>query len=207
MLGTFIVEHREGSEFLNSILENDEKINEFSIALANLMKVFNFDGWLLNIEVIVDNHLTKLVDLVKQINQECKKVNAKSKVIWYDSVTYPDGLLSWQNELNELNQIFFDSCDGIFMNYAWKEAELKNSVNRAGNRKWDVYVGVDVFARGCLGGWDTRHAIKMIKDFDLSIAIFAPGWVLFFFFFKIFITLHTFAYFCIRSILIYILMT
>lgn len=37
----------------------------------------------------------------------------------YDSVTI-DGKLNWQDQLNEYNKLFFDICDGIFVNYTWK---------------------------------------------------------------------------------------
>lgn len=42
-----------------------------------------------------------------------------------------------------------------------------------------MYVGVDVFGRGCPGGggWNTREAMQMIADAGLSAALFAPGWV------------------------------
>ena len=50
-------------------------------------------------------------------------------------------------------RIFFDACDGIFLNYIWSEAHLMRSASAAGNsRRPDVYVGVDVFGRGCYGG-------------------------------------------------------
>lgn len=47
---------------------------------------------------------------------------------------------------------FFDMCDGIFLNYNWSESGLASSRALAGDRKGDVYVGVDVFGRGCYGG-------------------------------------------------------
>lgn len=46
-------------------------------------------------------------------------LNSGCTVLWYDSVTV-DGKLRWQNCLNEKNRVFFDACDGIFTNYAWK---------------------------------------------------------------------------------------
>lgn len=110
------------------------------------MTAYRFDGWLLNVENSIEPALMpKLVTLVKRLNEECKRVNASSKVIWYDAVTYPDGSLSWQDELNERNRIFFDHCDGIFLNYCWKTRHLINSLRMAGIRKEDVYVGIDVF--------------------------------------------------------------
>jgi mannosyl-glycoprotein endo-beta-N-acetylglucosaminidase len=38
------------------------------------------------------------------------------------------------------------------LNYTWKEDNLKKSVENAGARRQDVYVGVDVFGRNCYGG-------------------------------------------------------
>lgn len=50
-------------------------------------------------------------------------------------------------------RVFFDACDGIFLNYNWSEAHLMRSAAAAGRaRQTDVYVGVDVFGRGCYGG-------------------------------------------------------
>ena len=46
----------------------------------------------------------------------------------------------------------------------------------------DIYVGIDVFGRGCYGGggFASNEALKQIvverKNRKLSIAIFAPGW-------------------------------
>jgi len=54
---------------------------------------------------------------------------------------------------------FFDACDGIFLNYCWKEENLTASKACAVEckRPNDVYVGIDVYGRGCLGdgGWNT----------------------------------------------------
>lgn len=45
-------------------------------------------------------------------------------------------------------------------------------------RKQDIYVGIDVFGRGCPGGggFASNVALTMIKYHSLSCAIFAPGW-------------------------------
>lgn len=86
----------------------------------------------------------------------------------YDSIL-EDGSLKWQNELNHSNQIFFDwyatvlrnsvdSCDGIFLNYQWNREKLQNSSRLAGERKFDVYTGIDIFGRNTFGGggYDTN---------------------------------------------------
>ena len=53
--------------------------------------------------------------------------------------------------------MFFDACAGLFTNYNWKEEHLERTRGLAGPRCTDVYVGVDVFARGDVvgGGFDT----------------------------------------------------
>ena len=47
---------------------------------------------------------------------------------------------------------YFDLCDGIFLNYNWTESGLASSGRLARERKGEVYVGIDVFGRGCPGG-------------------------------------------------------
>ena len=100
--------------------------------------------------------------------------------------------MSWQNELNSLNKPFFDLCDGIFLNYTWtcpdKDGEdgevsldnLANSISALDNdsRRTDIFVGVDVFGRGCIGGggFQCWEPLKEIRSRGLSAAIFAPGW-------------------------------
>ena len=102
------------------------------------------------------------------------------------------GDLSWQNELNSLNKPFFDLCDGIFLNYTWKcpnkdgedgEVSLDNLANSISaldndSRRTDIFVGVDVFGRGCIGGggFQCWEPLKEIRSRGLSAAIFAPGW-------------------------------
>lgn len=49
-------------------------------------------------------------------------------------------------------RVFFDSCDGFFTNYNWREEHLERMLGQAGERRADVYVGVDVFARGNVVG-------------------------------------------------------
>lgn len=59
--------------------------------------------------------------------------------------------------LTLIRRVFFDACDGLFTNYNWKQEHLERTRGMAGPRHTDVYVGVDVFARGDVigGGFDT----------------------------------------------------
>ena len=60
-----------------------------------------------------------------------------------------------------LCSLFFDACDGIFLNYCWTLEKLAASkeVAMQKNRPFDVFVGIDVFGRGCPGGggFNTRE--------------------------------------------------
>jgi len=91
-------------------------------------------------------------------------------------VSMETGKLIWQNQLNNHNKLAFQACDGIFLNYNWKEEDLIKSVANAGSRVVDVYIGVDVFGRNCIGGLDCYKSLEIIRKYDLSVAFFAPGW-------------------------------
>jgi len=54
-----------------------------------------------------------------------------------------------------------------------KSVEIANRFNR----RYDVYVGIDVFGRGVYGGggFNTYQAMEFIQKYDLSYALFAPS--------------------------------
>lgn len=63
---------------------------------------------------------------------------------------------------------FFSHCDGIFLNYNWTESRLSNSCIYAKelNRDIkDIYVGLDVWGRGCPGGGGFNSAYVIILLF------------------------------------------
>ncbi|NWH40671.1 ENASE acetylglucosaminidase, partial [Chloropsis hardwickii] len=178
--GTFITEWTDGEKLCEAFLAGGEDAyGAVAEQLARIAQHYRFDGWLINIEntlseVAVGNLPLFLRDLTARVHSAVPG----GLVIWYDSVLR-DGTLRWQNELNDGNRIFFDACDGLFTNYNWKEEQLERSQRLAGPRQNDVYVGVDVFGRGDVigGGFDTDKALRLIRQFGLSAAIFAPGWV------------------------------
>lgn len=79
-----------------------ESMRYFADALVRIVELFRFDGWLLNIENKVDN-IAVLKEFVPYLTKLIHKSNPQNLVIWYDSVTV-EGVLSWQNELNEKNR-------------------------------------------------------------------------------------------------------
>lgn len=178
VLGTFITEWDPGSKILEEV-RSSQAVQKVAAQLASVAAAHGFDGWLINIESALGEDCGPfLEDLLSAITAENHRAVPGSVVLWYDSIV-GSGKLDWQNELNELNGRFFDRCDGIFLNYGWTEEHLERSARFAGNRGWDVYVGVDVWARNTkyAGGYDTHKAVAAARKHGLSAAIFAPGWV------------------------------
>lgn len=100
--------------------------------------------------------------------------------------------------------MFFSACDGFFTNYNWTEQSLESmrDYSEVQGRQADIYVGVDVFARGkVVGGMfetnkvidiqqqylfdqpegltvcTSTQALEVIRKYNFSAALFAPGWV------------------------------
>ncbi|CAH2074009.1 unnamed protein product [Thlaspi arvense] len=179
VLGTFITEWDEGKATCKELLATKESAQMYAERLAELAAALGFDGWLINIENVIDEvQIPNLKTFVSHLTKVMHSSVPGGLVIWYDSVTVK-GLLAWQDQLTEMNKPFFDICDGIFMNYTWKEDYPKASAEIAGDRKHDVYMGIDVFGRGTFGGgqWTANVALDLLKRNDVSAAIFAPGWV------------------------------
>nr|XP_043631367.1 cytosolic endo-beta-N-acetylglucosaminidase 1 [Erigeron canadensis] len=179
VLGTFIVEWAEGKLIAEQFLETTTIAEMYAERLSELAVALGFDGWLINMEVSLDiKKIPILKKFVSHLTQVMHSSMPGSIVIWYDSITI-EGQLIWQDQLNDKNKPFFDICDGIFMNYSWKEDYPRSSAAVAGNRKFDVYMGIDVFGRGTYGDgqWTTNVALDVLKKDDVSAAIFAPGWV------------------------------
>ncbi|ONI24700.1 hypothetical protein PRUPE_2G256300 [Prunus persica] len=179
VLGTFITEWDEGTLICNKLLSTEESAQKYAKCLTELAVALGFDGWLINMEVeLKSSQIPNLKVFVSHLTQTMHSSVPGSLVIWYDSVT-TDGKLNWQDQLNEKNKPFFDICDGIFVNYTWKKNYPMLSADVAGDRKYDVYMGIDVFGRGSFGGgqWNTSVALDVLKRDGVSTAIFAPGWI------------------------------
>ncbi|PNT74402.1 hypothetical protein BRADI_1g14127v3 [Brachypodium distachyon] len=179
VLGTFIAEWDKGAEICREMFATQDSAQMYAERLQELAATLGFDGWLINIEVKLDiQFIDNLKEFVNHLTDRMHAAVPGSLVIWYDAVTV-NGHLNWQNKLNEYNKPFFDLCDGLFVNYTWKENYPQDSAAVAGERKYDVYMGIDVFGRNSYGGgqWNTNVALDLLKKDDISTAIFAPGWI------------------------------
>uniref|UniRef100_A0A8C6U3Y4 Cytosolic endo-beta-N-acetylglucosaminidase n=1 Tax=Neogobius melanostomus TaxID=47308 RepID=A0A8C6U3Y4_9GOBI len=181
VLGTFITEWTEGGKACEAFLKDEESYRTVADKLVQICHCYGFDGWLINIENELSATAVKKMPLfLRYLTEQTHERVSGGLVLWYDSVL-ETGRLVWQNELNEHNRLFFDVCDGFFTNYNWTEQNLEWMASYSGvqGRQADVYIGVDVFARGeVVGGmYDTNKALEMIRKHNFSAAIFAPGWV------------------------------
>eukprot|EP00095_Tigriopus_kingsejongensis_P010227 maker-scaffold76_size406464-snap-gene-0.13 protein:Tk10227 transcript:maker-scaffold76_size406464-snap-gene-0.13-mRNA-1 annotation:"cytosolic endo-beta-n-acetylglucosaminidase" len=187
ILGTIITEWEKGKILCHQFLESRKTMQIFVNKCVDIALAYGFDGWLINIENDIDGNFSQILqDFVKQLTSRMRQKNGNSLVLWYDSVT-SDGNLDWQNELNQKNYPFFAAANGIFLNYAWKVDNLVNQLKKTVDfltdieeteRLGDIFVGIDVFGRGCHGGggFSSSTALREIRNFPLSVAIFAPAW-------------------------------
>ncbi|XP_032677000.1 uncharacterized protein LOC116846804 isoform X2 [Odontomachus brunneus] len=191
ILGTIITENdASGHLFWQEMVQSNDKLKTFADSLVILTKQYGFDGWLLNFETnfqnkdfdlkSVPNAVDKVLYFVKYLTETLHKEVENSEVIWYDCLV-KTGFLKWQNKLDEENKDFFMNCDGIYLNYQWTENHLENTsemVKQLQRDHRDVYVGLDIFARGTsgIGKFNCTQALDMIRKYNFSIAIFAPAW-------------------------------
>ncbi|VDM60961.1 unnamed protein product [Angiostrongylus costaricensis] len=173
MLGTFITEWKGGSKLCQEFLASEEKVRKTVDRLIAIAVHHKFDGWLMNIEndirVTISNTL-----FLRLLTEGMRKAVGYSRVIWYDSVTVT-GKLKWQNMLNEQNKAWYELCDGIYLNYNWTDETLLNSADFGVLNK--IFIGIDCFARGCIGGWDCYRSFAKANLMRMSVALFAPGWI------------------------------
>jgi endo-beta-N-acetylglucosaminidase D len=178
VLGTFITEWEEGSEACAAFLASDATAEHAARQLAAIAAFFNFDGWVINIENDVPPSLIpRLLHFLKTLTAAVHALGNRGTVIWYDAVT-TEGNLTWQNALTPLNSPFLDACDGIWLNYTWAESAPSEACTAAGDRKYDVYMGIDAFGRGTFGGggYNCNIALEAARNSDVSVALFACGW-------------------------------
>ncbi|HEX3037642.1 MAG TPA: discoidin domain-containing protein [Oscillospiraceae bacterium] len=100
--------------------------------LAKMCKWYGFDGYFINQEEgIPSTDIPKYKEFMKQMRDQGIYIQ------WYDSVTSPDGGVSYQNQFNDSNSSFVKDTklgqvsDSIFLNYWWSKDMLTNSANHA----------------------------------------------------------------------------
>jgi mannosyl-glycoprotein endo-beta-N-acetylglucosaminidase len=115
---------------------------------------YGFDGWFLNQETNGGDSTLALAmqDFLRYYQQNKAPGH---QMMWYDAMI-DNGSVSWQNELNERNEMFFEDAgrvsDAIFLNFAWANGtRLEDSAALAlalGRSPYEVYAGINVQPTG-----------------------------------------------------------
>lgn len=231
ILGTLIFEWDESKQNLKQLLDGPSPTSKQGIRtelstyyadrLIALALCHKIHGYLVNIEtstqlIGTDNpylaeidrrhNAERLRQWVQYLRDQGRKLCPDWQVIWYDSVTYPDGHLAWQDAMTPNNMKYFTSSTGGFTNYTWSHPErlqfegfhplLALSAAVADSLSFsrsNVYIGIDVFGRNCLGQNDTCKSLSMVgpsqcrrapfedisdqgSALGLSVALFGQGW-------------------------------
>jgi mannosyl-glycoprotein endo-beta-N-acetylglucosaminidase len=190
-LGTFDIEGRGPvpTAELRELLDDAERRSRYAAKLAEIARVYGFDGYLVNIERELPGadqarlrRARSLKAFVKELRAAVKKDKLRAKVIWYDSITR-SGELAYQNELNDENKPFFARSDGITVNYDWSpplnDGSPKRSAQTAGARRLQVYSSVDAFCRESprrYCGWSSYLGAGAAVRAGTSFGVFGPGW-------------------------------
>lgn len=164
VLGTIIVESSRGRILLEEILKSRAYMNSIVEALVLVAKRCQFEGWLLNVECSLhESKIPMLKEFVEYLTIRMHQDVQHGMVLWYDSII-DIGTLTWQNELNAKNKLFFDVCDGILINYTWNERNLERTeriLEEKGGDIHKVFIGIDVFGRGQLAKFES-HVVSIL---------------------------------------------
>jgi mannosyl-glycoprotein endo-beta-N-acetylglucosaminidase len=132
IIGTVITEWEDGFKVCQELFQSPESAQHAAEYLIQLAIKTQIDGWLINIENpipldLIDNLKLFLTTLTQGMHSALGD-EQQSQVIWYDAVTI-EGKLRWQDGLTSLNKPFFDLCDGIFINYTWKDDSITTTLD------------------------------------------------------------------------------
>ena len=147
--------------------------------MVDLALFYGFEGWFVNVEspLISAYDAEVMARFISYLTEQMHERVPNGQVFWYDSLTR-NGKIQWQDRLNDENKMFFDACDGIFLNYTWAKEYPQQSHDAAQGKHAKVYVGIDCWGRNTYGGggFNAHKALRVIRDANVSVAIFAPAW-------------------------------
>lgn len=197
VLGTLLFEWDDARPDLARLLDGPRprvrRRGAFSRHYADLLIALaaarGVDGYLINVEVslTIRGHTNaylaevdarrdaeRMRQWVAYLRTEGERRVPSWYVVWYDSVTYPEGKLAWQDALTPANAPYFQAAQAGFTNYTWAgpnedpasfhpalafSAAMADSMAFA---RAAVYVGIDVFGRNCYGGHDVWKSLASI---------------------------------------------
>ncbi|KAK9450014.1 glycosyl hydrolase family 85-domain-containing protein [Limtongia smithiae] len=182
-LGTLICEWEESVPDARLLLtKNESGVGYlYADALTNLAVYFRFDGYLINMETVMDDakQATELLDFVAYFKYAMHRaLGPETQVIWYDSLTTYNQL-DYQNCLNKTTYPWILASDGLFTNYSWTFDQTAESARQAGPMlKRSLWTGVDVWGRNVTYDhkWNIGKTLRKLAPIGTSVVMFAPVW-------------------------------
>ncbi len=147
--------------------------------LIEVAETYGFDGWFINQETNGGDAAlaTDVRDFIRYV-----QANSSLHIQWYDSMI-ESGPISWQNELNSLNDAFLEESgrvsDTMFLNFFWNTTRLANSRSHAmglGRDPYEVFAGIDVQANGFNTPVNWPALFPDGSPHVVSLGFFAPNW-------------------------------
>jgi len=151
--------------------------------LIEVANEYGFDGWFLNQETAGGDSVlaNQTRDFMKYF--ETNKP-AGMHLMWYDAMIFT-GQVSWQNELNNWNKMFFGpassrASDEMFLNFGWggtgKLAASRTKAQTLGRDPYDVYAGIDVQANGYSTNADWASLFPEAQPHTVSLGFYGSEW-------------------------------
>ncbi|CEG41147.1 cytosolic endo-beta-n-acetylglucosaminidase-like [Plasmopara halstedii] len=179
VLGTFLTEGEDGTERCKELFQNAQTAEAFAFKLAAIAWHGGFEGWLINIENDVPSDLiAHLKTFLHTLHNKLQLQNPLAQIVWYGSLSSL-GKRSSYVRLDKCSTDFFQHVDGFYADYGWRSEDAKFSAAFDLDRRYDVYMGIDVFGRhNMLGGgkMNCSEPLRVVWNAGVSAALFAPGW-------------------------------
>jgi endo-beta-N-acetylglucosaminidase D len=167
-------------QWVNDFLQKNG--NTFPVAdkLIEAAEYYGFDGWFINQETAGGNSQTA-IDMRDFMIYFQK--NSNLEIEWYDAMT-ENGNIVWQNQLNSLNDWYFQWGDTLvsetmFLNFGWNATLLNNSRTLAqslNRSEYELFAGIDVEANGYITGVSWSALFPDNLPHVTSLGIYRPDW-------------------------------
>ncbi|KAE8901286.1 hypothetical protein PF006_g11528 [Phytophthora fragariae] len=179
VLGTFLTEGEQGTELCKELFRDVQSAEMFASKLAATAWHGGFDGWLINVENDVPAELVANIDVfLRTLRKGMQLQNPLAQVVWYGSLSRSGKRKSFVR-LDEASTEFFKNADAFYADYGWLPDDAKFSAAFDLDRRYDVFMGIDVFGRhNMLGGgkMNCSEPFRLAWNSGVSAALFAPGW-------------------------------
>ncbi len=167
-------------QWVNDLLQMEGETYPVADKLIQVCEYYGFDGWFINQETAGGNAATAeaMRDFMIYFQQ-----NSDLELMWYDAMT-ESGSVSWQEQLNENNDMFFQYGDQLvsetmFLDFGWNSNDVATSVTNAialGRSQYELYAGIDVQANGYNTNANWSLLLPESAPHNLSVGLYCPSW-------------------------------